>query len=117
MAPFADTSSRPLSTAVKRIGRVLLSPPGVEMDVNSTVSEAVSCTTPSPTLRTDFTTPVTMLPMGKNVIPPDFYRSDENGLDRRSRAARKRPDGVHQAHVESGASGHVNAAQRLHREE
>ncbi len=36
------------------------------------VSAAVSCTTPRPTRRTDLTKPRTVLPIGKNVIPPIF---------------------------------------------
>src|ERR1017187_8524618 len=57
MFPFLSTRSRALSIPERRAATVYSRPSGRSSSVNSSCSPALSCTSPSPTLWTRFTTP------------------------------------------------------------
>ncbi len=72
MEPVGVTSSRALSTDANCVEMRRTLRPATVIESNTRSSEADSRIRPRPTRRTDFTPPLSTLPVGSTVSPPAF---------------------------------------------
>src|ERR1035437_10321846 len=98
ICPFLSTRTRSLTIPQRGASTVYSRPSGRSSSVNSSCSPALSCTSPSPTLWTRFTTPRSSVPSGSTLAPsahngvataaaisiPGFALYVEMGVNRRA---------------------------------